>query len=407
MRRVLLILLATAAGALAAGALATLPAAGSAGSPGESTPSSSSSCPTSNPPDEMKLVAGSPQSATLGGAFATGLQVALVNSDGCPVTGAAGAAVTFTAPTSGASGTFAGSGSSAVTVGANAQGAASAPPLSANPTPGDYAVSAVSAYGSVSFSLTNSAAGVPATLNPISAARSATSVMGRYSQPLQVQVLDANGAPLAGISISFTVTAASGADACGTAQGAGASFVGGAAQASATTDAAGVASSPALIANAQAGSFSASAALAAGSHASESASIPSVAPLSFALTNLPGVPAKLTAGVGAAQAAAPGERFPIRLAVTVADAQKNPVAGALVTFSAPATGASGSFLVDRRSRQIHTRVVQVKSDACGVAVAPTFNADQRTGGYVVRASVAQVRAKHRLVAAFALVNRSG
>ena len=50
----------------------------------------------------MTLVAGTPQTAILGSAFATGLQVALSNSDGCPVTSAAaGIPVTFSAPAGG------------------------------------------------------------------------------------------------------------------------------------------------------------------------------------------------------------------------------------------------------------------------------------------------------------------
>src|ERR1035441_225374 len=71
---------------------------GTGGSPGE-TPTGTSGCPSSNPPDQMTLVAGTPQTAILGTAFATGLQVALTNSNGCPVTSAAaGGPVTFRAP---------------------------------------------------------------------------------------------------------------------------------------------------------------------------------------------------------------------------------------------------------------------------------------------------------------------
>jgi protocatechuate 3,4-dioxygenase beta subunit len=379
MRRTVLHLLAAAAGALAALALATLPATASSGNPGEG------SCPSSNPPNEMNLIQGSPQSATLGSAFATNMQVALTNSNGCAVTGVAGRQVTFTAPASGPSGTFSGSGSAAITVGANAQGDATAPTLSANQIAGNYTVTAVSSYGSVSFSLTNSESGLPAQLIPVSPRESSASITGRYAKPLEVRVLDAGGTPVAGVSVSFTITAASGTNACGATQSAAATFGTGATQVSATTNTEGIATSPPLSANASTGTFAASATL-------SGSSLPAPAAVSFSLRNLPGKPHKLTAGVGASQSASLGERFPIRLAVSVTDMQDNPVPGVLVTFTAPSRGASGSF-----SRHGHR--VSVRSNACGIAIAPLFRANLSTGGYAVRASLAHLRA------AFGLVNR--
>jgi hypothetical protein len=148
-----------AAGAVAVlGALAgtPLPAAGETGPPGGS---GGAACPSSNPPNQLTLVAGTPQTAQLGTAFATGLQVALANSDGCPVTSAAaGVPVTFTAPASGASGVFSTSAANTAVVGADASGTVAAPPFTANTVAGSYTVIASSQYGSVSFSLTNTAA---------------------------------------------------------------------------------------------------------------------------------------------------------------------------------------------------------------------------------------------------------
>jgi hypothetical protein len=43
--------------------------------------------------------------------------------------------------------------------------------------------------------------------------------------------------------------------------------------------------------------------------------------------------------------------------------------------------------------------VKVKTNACGIAVAPAFTANHLPGGYIVKASV-----KHAESAAFALVN---
>ena len=119
-----------------------------------------------------------------------------------------------------------------------------------------------------------------------------------------------------------------------------------------------------------------------------------------------GEPVELTAGVGSTQAAPAGTPFPILLAVTVTDAQRNPVAGALITFSAPRAGASGRFTVHsrglhHRTRVSHLHAVKVKSDTCGIAVAPAFTANDTQGGYIVEATV-----KHVRPVAFALVNET-
>ena len=68
----------------------------------------------------------------------------------------------------------------------------------------------------------------------------------------------------------------------------------------------------------------------------------------------------------------------------------------VVTFSAPAEGPSGTFA---RSRHGRARVVRIRTNASGIAVAPVFTANRKPGGYVVKASV-----KHAGAAAFALVN---
>src|SRR2546426_8099773 len=100
-------------------------------------------CPSSNPPNMLKIFSGSSQTAQLGRPFQANLQVALVNSNGCPVTGTLGGiSVDFVAPASGASGVFASSGSNAVTVGTDANGVAVAPTFTANDTAGSYSVHA-------------------------------------------------------------------------------------------------------------------------------------------------------------------------------------------------------------------------------------------------------------------------
>jgi len=283
-------------------AVATL-AWGALPAEGETEPQSSpgaASCPSPNPPSELSLTAGTPQTATLGSAFATDLQVAFTNSNGCPVTTAvAGIPVTFSAPTVGASGSFSASGSNAVTVGSDASGMASAPMFTANSAAGSYTVTASSAYGSISFSLTN---------------------------------VEAN-------------------------------------------------------------------------HTSACGAVASIAPSTGEEPAGPaGRPTKLTVGVGATQSTPTGRRFPIQLAVTVTDAQKNPVPRVLVTFAAPSRGPSGYFSVRSggahtlASRAFRSRRIEVRADDCGIALAPTFTANHHQGGYVVVASVERVKA------AFALVN---
>ena len=261
-----------------------LPASAETGPP---TGLNSEPCPSPNLPNELTLVAGTPQTTTFGSAFATNLQAALTNTNGCPVTTpVAGIPVTFSASsTADAGGVFSSSGSSSVAVGSEASGAVTAPTFTANDTAGSYTIVASSAYGSVLFSLTNAPAG-----------------------------------------------AASG---CGT-----------------------------------------------------------------SLAGLAGAPTTITAGVGATQSARVGARFRIRLAVTVTDGKKRPVPDALVKFSAPMHGPSGRFAtISRGSRATH---VLVRTDACGVAVAPAFTANRKQGGYIVKAGI-----EHVAYAAFALVNAAG
>lgn len=405
------------AGALVGGQAAAAGETGGSLTGTGTSPTGTSGCPSSNPPNQMTLVAGTPQTAILQTAFATGLQVALTNSNGCPVTSAAGAPVTFSAPASGASGVFATSASDTVVVGADASGTVAAPTFTANTEPGSYTVTASSQYGTVSFSLTNTATGIPARLVAIPLKSRSASVMSRYPQPLQVEVLDSDGNPVAGTTVTFTLGSGA-SSACGTttSSSAGASFTGGGAQATATTDTSGVASSPLFTANNTAGSFTAAATVSSsnggGSGSATTAGSSSATPVSFYLANLAGKPVKLTTGVGSTQSTLAGSPFPVSLAVRVTDAEKNPVAGALVTFSAPRAGASGRFarrpsighsrgFHRRRFRASSSDTVQVKTNVCGIAVAPVFTANHLPGGYIVKATV-----EHARPAAFALVNEA-
>jgi adhesin/invasin len=441
-------------------------------------------CPASNPPNMLAIMGGSSQTTQLGKPFQTNLQVALANSNGCPLTGQlAGISIDFVAPASGASGIFASSASSVAVVGTDAQGIAVAPPFTANGTAGAYSVHAESDYGSVRLYLTNTARGVASTVAAAGPTEESATVLGRYAASLQATVLDAGGQPVQGASVTFALGVGT--------YGAGASFVGGGAQATALTDATGRASSPPFLANAVAGPFTATAtaegliepvvyslrntaaktALAGTSRAVQTATVTaayrrplqarlldgdghpvegaSVAftigasasgagasfagggtqataltdasglatspsfrasstagrftatattagvtePVSFSLRNVAGRPATIVAGVAATASTPVSARFPIRLAVTVTDANNNPVRGARVTFIAPACGPRGHFTHGARTGRVTT-------NASGIAVAPVFTAGRLPGGYVVTATVAGAKR----AAAFALVN---
>jgi protocatechuate 3,4-dioxygenase beta subunit len=447
----------------------------------------SSVCPTSNPANELVLVGGSGQQAQLGTQFAQNLQVALANTNGCPLTGSlAGVTVNFDAPGSGASGIFAGSGSREAYVGTDAQGVATAPPFTANFTVGNYTVDAHSDYGTVELSLSNTANGLPSAITATGTSSQEAIVNGSYGKPLQARVTDAGGNPVQGAPVTFSILPG--------ATGASANFLG--AGPSATTDANGVATSPALMANGVPGRFSATASTAGVStvatytldnHATSttlqvtSTHDPSAtvgdryrsslqarlldaegqpiegATVTFAITpadngaaasflggtggqaaaltdanglatapplianktagrftatatalgaqpglsilhNLAAAPAGITAGAADGQSTTVGGRFPIPLAVTVTDENGNPVAGATITFVGPAKGASGHFKKNVHARM--SRIVRVRTNGKGIAVAPPFTANASVGGYVVTATV-----KGSLVrTAFSLLN---
>src|SRR5262249_43474630 len=170
-------------------------------------------CPDSNAPNMLTVVAGSPQTGQLEKPFQTNLQVALANSNGGPLTGRLGGVpVDFSARASGASCTFAASGSNRVTAGTDATGIATAPTFTANDVAGSYGVHADSDYGSVTLYLTNTADGVPASITAVGQTNQEATVSSQYGQPLRARVLDADGRPVQGESVTFSI-ATSGPDA--------------------------------------------------------------------------------------------------------------------------------------------------------------------------------------------------
>src|ERR1700726_1979138 len=90
----------------------------------------------------------------------------------------------------------------------------------------------------------------------------------------------------------------------------------------------------------------------------------------------------MTANAGTTpQSATINTAFANALAVTVKDASSNPISGVSVTFTAPGSGASGTF-------SNNTATITVATNASGVASAP-FTANATAGGpYTVTAAAA-------------------
>ncbi|HET7433359.1 MAG TPA: lamin tail domain-containing protein, partial [Thermoanaerobaculia bacterium] len=101
----------------------------------------------------INATSGTPQSATISTAFSTALQATVTDAGNAPIEGVG---VTFTAPASGASGTFP-NGTNTVSVATNASGMATAPTFTANGVAGGYIVTATTAALTANFNLTNTA----------------------------------------------------------------------------------------------------------------------------------------------------------------------------------------------------------------------------------------------------------
>jgi hypothetical protein len=342
------------------GTSTTTPTTGTSTTTPTTTPTTTASCR----PNNLALVAGSPQTTKVGSAFSTNLQVALANKSGCSLTGSlSGVSVTFTAPAGGASGTFASTGSNTTTVGTDASGVASAPTFTANNNEGDYEVRADSKYGSVTFHLSNTATGVAASIAGAGLAEQAATVNTQYPQPLQAKVVDAHGAGVQGVTVTFSLGTGP--------SGAGASFLGGGAQATGKTDASGLATSPAVVANGTPGPFTATA-------SAEGLS----GVVSFSLDNHAAV-YSITAAGPASQTATINNRYPAPLQVQVLDEALRPIEGATVTFTV-ATGPAGATAAFLGGAGTQTTAL---TDASGKAHSPALVANGTPGRFTVTATV--------------------
>ena len=295
-------------------------------------------------PTFLTVVSGSGQSASVGSAFSTALQVKLTDAAGNPISGAS---VTFTTPTSGATGIFGGS----ATVATNAQGIATAPALTAGHTAGSFNVSASSASLSTTFSLTNTA-GAAANISAASST-SETTVIGTAFSPLQVLVTDSYGNLVRGLSVTFAAppTGSTGVFSS---------------PATVLTNALGIATAPAFTANHLPGTFAVTA-----SASGVSGSV------SFNL-GITDAPASIAVSSGSGQSAQVTGDFATPLQALVTDASKKPIAGIAVVFEVPSTGA-GAFAAGS---------VMVVTNSQGIATSPILIANTTAGTFSVLASVA-------------------
>ncbi|HET9059561.1 MAG TPA: hypothetical protein VFN61_06545, partial [Acidimicrobiales bacterium] len=181
----------------ALGAVVALMSFGSA--PAFAAPSAAASC--TGTVAGLETAAGDQQVAKVGTAFSTDLEVQVVGTGGCPLQGAT---VTFTAPTSGPTASFAG-GASIVSVATGAAGSASAPQLTANDVTGTYQVEATVGSFSLEFSLTNTTVGTVSSITAVSGNDQSAAVGAEFAAPLTVSVTDAFGDPIEGASVTFSV----------------------------------------------------------------------------------------------------------------------------------------------------------------------------------------------------------
>ncbi len=312
---------------------------------------------TPGAPASITATAGTPQSTVVGTAFTTALQATVKDAFGNVVPGAS---VTFTPPASGPGGTFTGS----ATVTTNSFGVAIAPTFAANNTAGSYHVTAASGSPGTTFSLTNNPG--PASLMTIAAGNNQSSAIGiAFTTALAVKVTDQFSNPISAVAVTFTPPGS----------GAGGTFTG---SATVNTAATGIATAPTFTANGTTGPYQVTAA--AGSLSA-----------TFNLTNLTGPPANIVVLTGNPQSATVNTAFATAFTVQITDTLHNPLQGVTVTFTPPASGASGSF----------SGSSSLLTDASGTVAAPTFSANTTAGSYGVTAAAGA------LTAIFSLTNNAG
>jgi hypothetical protein len=322
-------------------------------------------------PASIGLTTGNSQSVAINTAFPINLSATILDAGSVPINGVT---VTFTAPGTGASGTFAGA-TNVKTATTNASGVAAATVYTSNSTAGGpYSIGVAAGTVTNNYSETN----LPGPATQMSANAGTTpqsaTINTAFANALAVTVKDAGSNPISGVNVTFT---APGAGASGTFSNSTVTII-------VATNASGVAAAP-FTANGTAGAGYTVTAAASG-----------LTTVNFSLTNLAGAPSSMTANAGTTpQSATINTAFANALAVTVKDAGSNPISGVNVTFTAPGAGASGKF-------SNSTVTITVTTNSSGIASAP-FTANSMAGaGYTVTASAAGLTSVN-----FTLTNLAG
>ncbi|MBY0502302.1 MAG: hypothetical protein K2X03_00225 [Bryobacteraceae bacterium] len=293
-------------------------------------------------PANIVVTSGSGQTATVNTAFTNRLVVTVTDAGGNPVSGAT---VTFGPPASGATASIAG-GNTAVTI---ANGTATSGILTANTVAGSYNVSAsVGALTPVNFGLGNTA-GVAASVIITGGTGQSTTVGTAFTNPITATVRDSFNNAVAGATVTFAAPVNVSVARATIANNSGVTGVNG------------QFTSGTITANLIAGTYNIS------------ASVPSLSSVNASFTNLAGPAATITATGGSGQSTSVATPFGIGLTALVRDANNNPVPNAPVLFTAPGSGASGTFAAGGATFTGNT-------DSTGSVSTSIFTANATAGG---------------------------
>jgi hypothetical protein len=319
------------------------------------------------------------------------VQVTTVTTPGTAGTPVVGVTVTFTAPSSGAGGGFGSvGGPNFATATTDSNGMAMSPNFYSNSTEGTYNIIA-SANGSLTstalFNMFNT--GTPGPIAVSGGTPQSTSISTQFQNTLSVTVTDSTGASVGqGLPVTFTASGANAGTFADTLTD----------TTTVITNSNGLATSTPVIAGATPGSFIVTATTIS----------PDALSVTFDLWNTI-VPAAITpAGSSTPQTATINSPF-APLTVTVVDGTTPtpvPVAGAVITFTAPSFTVNSMSMDSAPSGTFPTNASSVTAltDVNGVATAPLFTANGLAGTYNVTATVV-VKQGTSLSATFALTNQ--
>jgi Calcineurin-like phosphoesterase len=365
------------------------------------------SAPASQP-SAVAATAGSGQTATVGTTFTTNLAVKVTDASAQPVQGAT---VTFTAPSSGPSGSFGAAGATATAV-SGSDGVATAPQLTANTAAGSFSVSASVAGVATpaTFVLTNAAATGPTTITIVPMADGyvesdlpstnfGTSVVLKNTTTpdtrayLKFDLSGISGTVTQATFRAFTQTSSgsgyelhqvtdnswvepgltySNRPAVGTLVGSAVNFT---ANTWTSVDVSSVVKA--------AGTFSFEmngTSTSLKQYSSKEGANPPQLVVSYTPTV---TPSALSVVGGNDQTATVGTAFASKLAVKATDTAGNPVAGAVIRFSAPTSGAGAAFAGG-------SVTVSATTGSDGVATTPQLVANATAGTYQVSATTTGV-----------------